>query len=137
MEVWYTPLPQAHDPQEHAEKVRQGRAWGLLEMEQNMRNPESDLRRRIDRGRDVPRMRSILNGIKEQEFWDADALAADVQRDLQEWTPRPSACPANPRQLALLDSGASDHMIGRSLLTPAEQASIYKIEPKEYELAEG
>ena len=97
-----------------------------------MRDPETDLRRHIAGGR--KKHRNLGFG---PEFESAQLLAEDVQRELLEWrTPR-SACPANPRQSAMLDSGASDHMIGRSLLTPAEQATIYKVPPKTYALAEG
>ena len=98
-----------------------------------MRDSESRLRKLMEGGKD----RHDSNWGLEPEFENAVLLAADVERELQDGSLPLSARPANPLQLALLDSGASDHMIGRGLLTPAEQATIYKVEPKTYALAEG
>ena len=113
-------------------KTHDGKSWSLQEMEQEICNPESDLRKRIDEGQQKGSSWDLG-----PEFENAHTLAQDVQRDQLEERIRRSACPANSRQLMLLDSGASDNMIGRSLLTRAEQDSIYKVEPKSYELAAG
>ena len=49
----------------------------------------------------------------------------------------PSACVADPYQMALIDSGASDHMIGRDSLTKLERSTIYKVAPIAYCMSKG
>ena len=100
-----------------------------------MRDPESRLRSLLDGGRGDFMSRHCMD--LGSEFENAQLLADDVQQDLAEWEAPRNACVTNPQTSALIDSGASCHMIGRSFLTPAEKATIYKVEPQTYGLAEG
>ena len=102
-------------------------------MEQEIRNSESSLRKRMDEGRN----KYSGNWDLGLEFGNAQLLADNVLQDLREAGGECSARVANPQMLALIDSGASEHMIGRSLLTPAERATIYKVETQTFWLAQG
>ena len=104
-----------------------------------MRDSESSLRSLLDGGRGDFMSRHCVD--LGPEFENAQLLAYVVQQDLSNDRSAveipPNACVANPQILALIDSGASNHMIGKSLLTPAERKTMYKVEPITYELATG
>ena len=63
---------------------------------------------------------------QEQPITPADALktaselATQVARDLGARTPAPTACVADANMEALLDSGATDHTVGRKAVSPEQ-----------------
>ena len=76
-------------------------------MEQQLQDAESGLRRHLDEGRN--KFRNLDLG---HDFKDAQLLGDAVQRDLRDSGYFPNARLANPFALALVDSGASNHMLG-------------------------
>ena len=79
----------------------------------------------------------VLGFETDPDFTWPGALADAVKRYLDEGSPPPSACILDPSVLALLVSGASDHIVGRSSLTGRERHRIYKVELHIYTMAEG
>ena len=97
-----------------------------------MQDASSCLRRFLGRGR-YKHMSADLG----KDFLNATTLADAAQRELAIERVSPGACIANPLRFALIDSGASSHLIGRSLLTDAERDTIYKVSLSTYNLVEG
>ena len=64
-------------------------------------------------------------------------METQVQRDRGSHEALPTACVADVDMRALIDSGATDHTVGRMALTKAQLKQSYKIPVQMYNMATG
>ena len=67
----------------------------------------------------------------------AQHLATQVRRDLCSVKSARTACVADATMEALIDSGASDHTVGRKALATEQLGTAYKLPEQSYHMATG